>query len=453
MSHQQIFKLVTRLLFAIAIILGTNILFAQDQWPRFRGPGGKGIGQTNPSIPLVWDREKNVSWVIDVPGWGWASPVVMGDRVFITTVVSDEAITEPSKGLYLGRGVREPEKSMHHWLVLCYDLKTGKELWRDEAHTGLPQVPRHPKSTYAAETPVTDGERLFVLFGDVGLWCYSLDGEKLWEKPIEAKKTFFDYGAAASPVVHDDQVFVVYDNLEESWIAAFDTKTGEERWRTPRDEKRSWATPLVWQNKLRTELVVPGLRSNRSYSLDGKLLWEFNGQMSTLVIPSPFSAHGMVYIASGYVGDSHRPTFAVKPGAEGEIATSEQFEDSPWIAWYQPTASAYNTSQIVVDDYLYTLYDQGFITCHNAVTGEEIFGKQRLPKGASFTSSPWSVNDKIFCLSEDGDTFVLQVGPEYKLLHTNPLDELCLACPAVVNGSHLIRTASHLYCISTEEEK
>ena len=436
----------------LAWILTSFNLLAQDRWPRFRGPEGRGVGQPNANIPIEWNREMNVQWTAKIPGWGWASPVVEGDRVFISTVVSDEKNRSPAKGLYLGQGVREPSKGIHRWLVLCFDLNTGKELWRDEAHRGVPLIPRHPKSTYAAETPATDGEQLYVLFGDLGLWCYSLDGEKRWERRIEPRKTFFDYGAAASPVVHNDQVFVVYDNLEDSWIAAFDTQTGEERWKVSRDEKRSWSTPLVWKNELRTELVVPGLRRNRSYSLNGELLWEFDGQMSSLVIPSPFPAHGMVYLASGYVGDSHRPTFAIKPGAIGRFAENESFEESTPIAWYQPTASPYNTSQIVVNEYLYTLYDQGFLTCHNAITGEEIYGKTRLPNGASFTASPWSVNDKLFCLSEDGETFVIQVGPTYNLIAQNSLDELTLACPAVVNGKHLIRTATKLYCIGQSTE-
>jgi outer membrane protein assembly factor BamB len=175
--------------------------------------------------------------------------------------------------------------------------------------------------------------------------------------------------------------------------------------------------------------------------------------MSSLVIPSPFAANGMVYLSSGYVGDSHRPTYAIKPGGHGNLTEGESIETSPWIAWYQPTASPYNTTQIAVGKFLYTLYDQGFLTCHDALNGEEIFGKQRLPAGASFTASPWAVNDKLYCLSEDGETFVFQIGPEYKLLARNPLEELSLACPAVVRGKHLIRTASKLYCISEKDKQ
>jgi len=243
-------------------------------------------------------------------------------------------------------------------------------------------------------------------------------------------------------------VFVVYDNLEESWIAAFDAKTGEERWRTPRQETHSWATPLVWINDVRTEIVVPGQKRNRSYSLDGKLLWEFDGRMSSLVIPSPFAAHGLCYIASGYVGDNHRPTFAIKPGATGDITPTGEFTDSEFIAWYQGKSSPYNPSQIVYGDYLYTLYDQGFLTCHDAKTGAEVYGKKRFSPGGSFTSSPWAYNGHLFCLSEDGLTYVVKAGPEFEIEERNPLDELCISCPAIVGNKLLIRTASKLYCVT-----
>lgn len=441
-----------RLTVSVLFLATVSALPAEEHWPRFRGPGGRAVAVDNPSLPTRWSTTDNVHWVSDVPGWGWASPVIWEDKVFISTVISEGEERKPSKGLYLGQGVREPSQGIHRWLVLCFDLETGKELWRHEAHKGQPKVPRHPKSTYAAETPTTDGQRLYVLFGDVGMYGYSLTGELLWTHPIEPRKTFMDYGAAASPVVHEDQVFFVYDNLEDSWIAALDTKTGKQRWRQARDEKRSWATPLIWENTERTEIVVPGMNRNRSYSLRGDLLWEFDGQMSSLVIPSPFAAHGLLYLASGYVGDRHRPTFAVKPGGSGDLVMDDDYSASPHIAWYQPKASPYNTSQIVVGEYLYTVYDQGFITCHNARTGDEVYAKHRFPKGSTFTASPWSYNGKIFCLSEEGDTHVLNAGPEFQLLATNALDELCMACPAVANNKLLIRTASKLYCLTNTPE-
>lgn len=420
----------------------------QENWPRFRGPNADGVAPDNARLPTTWTTTDNVKWVADVPGWGWSCPIVSGNRVFLTSVVGDEENLTPSKGLYLGQGVRDPAKGLHHWMVYCFDLNTGEKLWQHEAHAGEPKVPRHPKSTYAAETPTTDGERLFVLFGDLGLYCYDLNGKPAWSQPIEPKKTFFDYGAAASPVVVNGQVIVVYDNLEESWIAAFDTKTGDERWRTPREETHSWATPFVWKNELRTEIVVPGKKRNRSYSLGGQLLWEFDGNMSNLVIPSPFAAHGLCYIASGYIGDNHRPTFAVRPGASGDIAPEGDFEASEFIAWYQGKSSPYNPSQIVYGDYLYTLYDRGLLTCHDANTGEEVYGKQRFSPSGSFTASPWAGNGFLFFLSEEGLTYVVKAGPDFEIVETNQLDELCLASPAVVGDKLLIRTASRLYCLT-----
>ena len=228
--------------FVSSLALLSSQAIAQN-WPQFRGEGSSGVAADNPALPMTWDKDQNVVWKTKIPGLGWACPVVFGDRVFVSTVSSDGENEGPSAGLYLGKGVREPAKGEHHWLVYCFDLNTGKEIWKREVHTGQPVVPRHPKSTYAAETPTTDGERLFVLFGDLGLWCFDFEGNELWKRSIEPQKTFFDYGAAASPVVHDGQVIVVYDNLEDSWICSFGSVTGKDNWRKNRDEQRSWATP------------------------------------------------------------------------------------------------------------------------------------------------------------------------------------------------------------------
>lgn len=430
-------------------------LIPQENWTRFRGDNADGVAVDDPRYPMVWDKQTNCDWVAEVPGLGWSCPVIIDGKVFVTSVVSDEENVKPKAGLYLGRGVRDPGKGIHRWKVFCFDLETGEKLWEDEAHTGEPVVPRHPKSTYAAETPATDGERLFVLFGDLGLFCYDFEGNQLWHEMIDPRKTFYDYGSASSPVVHGNQVIVLYDNLEESWIASFDTSTGSRNWKTLRDEERSWATPFIWENELRTEIVVPGKNRNRSYSLEGKLLWEFDGEMSNLVIPSPFAAHGMCFIASGYFGDAHRPTFAIRPGASGDLTPDKRrgWADNPYIEWYQGTSAPYNTTQIVYGDYLYTLYDMGFLTCHNAMTGELVYDKQRFNPRGSFTSSPWACNGHIFCLSENGLTYVVKAGPEFEVIGTNDLDELCIATPGLSDGNLVIRTASKLYCLTNSGKK
>jgi outer membrane protein assembly factor BamB len=435
---------------SLLILIVTTHAAAGENWPRFRGPNADGVAVDDPRLPETWSKTEHVSWVADVPGWGWACPIVWENKVFLTTVVDEGENERPKKGLYNGRGNDTPNKGLHRWLVYCFDANTGHVLWKHEAHTGEPKVPRHPKSTYASETPTTDGKRLYVLFGDMGLYCYDLNGKQLWSHKIEPKKTKSDYGTAASPIVHQGQVIILYDNLEESYLASFDAETGELIWRTERDETSTWATPFIWKNELRTEIVTCGERKNRSYDLSGKLLWEFDGRMSSNVIPSPFAAHGMLYITSGYFQDPHRPVFAIEPGASGDIALRDGARSNEFIKWYQPKAGPYNPSPIIYGNYYYTLYDRGFLTCHDAITGARLYGKKKFARGSSFTASPWAYNGKIFFLSEDGDTHVIEAGSELRVIGKNSLDELCLSTPAIADGKLYIRTASQLYCIAKE---
>ena len=433
-------------------LLTRSLATVEENWPRFRGEDATGVAPDNEGLPIEWSSTRNVSWIADVPGWGWSSPIVWQDKVFLTTVVSDKENLAPQKGLFLGQTVFEPHQGPHHWLVFCFDLKTGRELWKHEAHTAHPEISRHRKSTYASETATTAGQRVYVLFGDLGLYCYDMDGKQLWSQPIQPRETIHGWGAAASPVVHDGQVFVVYDNMEESWIASFDAQNGSERWQLPRDETYSWATPFVWKNEFRTEIVVLGARRIRSYSPNGHVLWDFDGLMSNIVIASPFAAHGLCYVASGKEGDRQRPTLAIKPGGVGDIAPNGVRDHNEFIAWYQPRSGPYSTSQIVYGDYLYTCYDGGFVTCHNAKTGERVYGRQRFTPGGSFTSSPFAYNGHLFFLSEDGLTYVVKAGPEFEIVARNDLGELCMACPAIVGSRLLIRTASKLYCMTKGAE-
>ncbi len=423
---------------------------AQDSWTRFRGVDGNSAVADNPRLPDTWDQTTNVKWKATIPGSGWGSPIVWGERVFVSAVRSDDEYEKPKAGLYLGGGRGEPPDTVHHWMVYCLNLADGKILWQHEAHTGKPQIPRHPKSTYAAETPTTDGQRLYVLFGDVGLYCYDFDGKPLWTHAIEPKKTKFGYGAAASPVVQGDQVIFVYDNDEESYIMALDSATGQPRWKTSRDETTTWATPLVWQHDGETEIVVPGQKENRSYKPDGQLKWHFNGKMSVLTIPSPLVADGLLYITSGYFQDPKRPVFAIRPGASGDITLADGETANESIVWSLDKMGPYNPSPIVYSGLYYTLLDRGMLTCHDAKTGELVFDRTRFPQGATFTASPWAYNGKLFFLDENGTTYVMPVGREFNVERTNALDELTLASPAIVQGKLLLRTASQVYCVSNE---
>lgn len=416
-------------------------------WPQFRGAGSPGLAD-HPGLPDRWSTNENVAWRTGVPGRGWSSPIIWGNRVFLTTVISDTELETPKKGLYLGGERKEIPQATNRWLVLGYDLDSGRELWRREAHAGMPPNRLHLKNTYASETPVTDGERVFAYFGNVGLFCYDLVGKPLWFTNWPVVKTRAGWGAAASPALHRDRLFIVNDNDEKSFVVALDTKTGRELWRAERDEKSNWATPFVWQNEQRTELITCGTKRVRSYDLDGKLLWELGG-MSSIVIPTPFARSGLLYLGSGYVLDSVRPLFAIKPGAAGDISLKPGETNNAFIAWHQPTAAPYNTSPLVYGDYLYVLYDFGFLGSYQALNGRAVYEKQRIRETGvtAFTASPWAANGKVFALSEEGDTFVFQAGSEYKLLHKNSLAEMCMATPAIVGDRLLIRTISNLYCL------
>ena len=445
----------TALLAKGSSLAGTLVLLTAAQtlaadsspnWPQFRGPGARGVAD-HPNLPDRWGTNQNVAWQVEVPGRGWSSPIVWGDRVFLTTVVSDGATEPPKKGLYFGGERKEVSRAEHRWLVLCYDLKSGRELWRREAHRGTPPNPLHVKNTYASATPVTDGERVVAAFGNVGLFCHDLEGRLLWSTNWPPVKTRNGWGSAASPVLHDGRVFFVNDNDEQSFAVALEVKTGRQLWRVERDEKSNWATPYVWRNERRTELITPGTKRVRSYDLEGHLLWELGG-MSSIVIPTPFADSGLLYLSSGYVGDKVRPVFAIKPGASGDMSLQPGQTTNAFIAWFQPTAGPYNPSPLLYDGYFYVLFDFGFLSCHDGRTGRPVFEKQRVRTGpTSFTASPWAANGKIFALSEDGDTFVFQAGPEYKLLHTNSLDEMCLATPALAGDRLLLRTLTKLYCL------
>lgn len=433
----------------IGFALLTAALFGEGvdaPWPQFRGPQSGGIVADDPALPDRWSATENVLWKMDIPGTGWSSPVVAGNRVFVTTVIPSAAQEAPKRGLYFG-GERKAPSDEHRWVVYAVDFNTGKVAWEREVFRGVPPLSRHLKNSYASETPATDGERVYAYFGNVGLFVLDMNGKPLWSKRFDPVKTRYGWGTAASPVLDRGRIYLVNDNDDHSFLTAIDKKTGETIWKVDREEASNWSTPFIWESGKRTEIVTTGTRRVRSYDLDGKVLWELSG-MSSIVIPTPFTRHGLLYIASGYVGDQSRPVYAIRPGATGNISLGAGETGNAFVAWSLPQGAPYNPSPLVYGDYYYTLLDRGFVTAHDAKTGREVYGKQRLdPAAGAFTSSPWAYNGKLFLLSEDGDTFVVAAGPEYKLLWKNSLDEMCMATPAIARGSLVIRTSGKLYRI------
>ena len=414
---------------------------ASDNWPRFRGPDGTAVVDDDPGLPETWSANENVAWKTPIPGRGWSSPIVWGDRVFLTSVVADEDYEGPRPGLYLPETGNEtppdPPPGIHHWMVFCFDLGTGEPIWQRTAHAGPVASTIHPKNSFASATPVTDGERVYALFGNLGLFAYDLDGNLVWARPVEHHMDFWGWGAGSSPTLLDDQVLVMHDNDEESYLASFDTSNGEPNWRVERDEVSAWSTPFIWRNDLRTEIVTVAKTQVRSYDPSGNLLWWFAGRMTNVTVPTPIPGDGILYVSSGYVGNNHRPVYAVLPGAEGDITLGPNQRANEYIRWYYT----------LYRGIYYTLHDRGFFTAHDARTGRTVYDRVRIERGATFTSSPWAYNGRIFALSEEGDTYVIAAGPEFDVLGKNVLGEMALASPAVVGRTLLLRTASHLYAI------
>ena len=421
---------------------------AADNWPGFRGLRA-GVADDDPTLPETWSQTENVAWRIPVPGRGWSSPIVWDDLIIVTSVINDGTTVDPLIGLYdghVGEGIPATE---HRWMVYGIDFTDGHIRWEREVHRSVPETSKHGKNSYASETPVTDGERIYVYFGTIGLFSFDMNGEPVWShdlEPVQAR----GWGTAASPVLHDGRLYIVNDNEGQSYIAAFDSATGERIWQVDRDEGSNWSTPFVWENDIRTEIVTAGTDKVRSYGLDGSLLWELSG-MTWITSLTPFAAHGLLYVSSGFLGDAFRPLYAILPGAIGDISLTDGRTRNEYISWSNGKLGTYNTSALVYDDILYTLLDRGFFLSHDARTGEEIYSRRRIARRpTTFSASPWAYNGKIFAISEEGETFVIRAGPEYEVLGSNALDEMTLTTPAVSQGSVIIRTISHLYRIAED---
>ena len=439
-----------RLLLAAALLFfscSARPALADDgNWPAFRGPAARGVA-LGAGLPDRWSATENVAWKTDLAGRGWSSPVVWGDKIFLTTCESTGEVEEAKKGLYFGGDRAEPSDATHRWKVLCLDLESGSIRWEKIVHEGKPKQPIHVKGSYAAETPVVDGDRLWCLFGNVGLFCLDHDGNQQWRRELPSHAMRNGWGTAASPALHAGRIYLVDDNQEASGIVALDAATGAEIWKTDRDEKSNWATPFVWVTPERTEIVTAGTGKVRSYDTDGKLLWSLQG-MSSITIATPYELDGLLCVSSGYVMDRSKPLYAIRPGASGDISLAPDATSNAAIAWSQPSAAPYNPSTVALDGRVYVLHDRGFLAAYAGSDGRELFSPQRIPEGRAFTASPWGADGKVYCLNEDGVTFVFQGGDSFAPLHTNTLaeDDMCMATPALAGERLLVRTAARVYC-------
>ncbi|MCI0741527.1 MAG: PQQ-binding-like beta-propeller repeat protein [Gemmataceae bacterium] len=423
------------------LLILAPIVSAQTNWPQFRGAKVDGLGE-GATLPDTWSTTENVVWKVDLPGWGWSSPVIWEKRIFVTAAVHDGPRDKMFAGGYPGGFVKPTNE--HRWMTYCLDFDTGKIVWEREAHKGLPPQPRHPRNSYASETPVCDGERLYVYFANIGVFCYDLDGKPLWEKRWDSYPMRGGWGTGTSPVLHKDRLVIVNDNEKESFMVALDKTSGKQIWRIERAEKSNWATPYVWENELRTEIVTIGTNKARSYDLEGKVLWELGGTDGWgLVSQIPMSKHGLLYLGAGY---HYGALYAIRPGASGDISLKPGETKNKWIAWSQPRGSSIHPGYLISGERLFVLYDSGLLACSNAKTGATIFPRERLDQGIGrFYASPWAYNGKVFLLNEDGTTWVVEDGPTFNIIGQNRLDDFAWATPAISRGSLFMRTYTKLY--------
>lgn len=493
-------------LLAVSIVLGLVVpVFAAEpaadraqNWPTWRGPNFNGVApQGNP--PTEWSDDSNIKWKVEIPGLGNATPIIWNDRIFILTAIDTGASTKeagqnesgnekkeddkaaevserkaeagkdqdesadppkrgrgprgrggPRGGRGGGRGMRsEAPTSKHQFVVLCLNRVDGKEIWRRVAKEAVPHEGfRVGDNSYASGSPITDGHHLYVSFGSYGVFCFDLDGKQLWEKNLGKMETRNGFGEGSSPMLHGDRVVVNWDHEGDSFIVALDAATGDQKWKVERDEKTSWATPLVVESNGHTQVIVNATNRVRSYDLaDGSLIWECGGQ-TTNAIPSPLLFGENVIVMSGFRGSA---VFSIPLSSKGDLTESEK------LTWhldgntsYRP-GTPYVPSALLYDDTLYFLKsNDAILTSMSAVDGKVHYDKKRLEGLRQIYASPVGAAGRVYITGRDGTTAVLKHGTEFELIAKNSLDEKIDASPAIVGGELYLRGKQHLYCIATK---
>jgi len=451
---------------ALTALLLSPVLAADGDWPYWRGP--QSDGNARGDAPLRWSDTENIAWKADIPGRGHSSPVIWGDRIFLTTAIRvgpepaapppppppPAGAQGPGSGGPGGPGRRGPggpggfpgfggggPQAEHQFVVMALDRKSGKLLWQKTVKTATPHEGFHRQyGSFASNSPVTDGKLLYAFFGSRGLYCLDLDGRPIWEKDFGvAMKMRLGFGEGMAPVLDGDRLIVVFDQEGGSFMVTLDKATGKEIWRVNRDEGTNWAAPLVVTHGGRKQIVVSATSKVRGYDYDsGKLLWEAGG-LGANTIPAPVAHNGMVIAMSGYRNPN---LLAIKLGREGDLTGTDA------IAWTNVKGNSYTPSPVLHGGKLYMLTDNGQLSCLNAATGEPHYLQTRLPKPYNFKSSPVAVNGKLYLASENEDVIVVKMGETFEVLATNTLkDQTFIATPAVAGGEIYLRGQNHLFCV------
>ena len=408
-------------------------------WPAWRGPSRTGSAPGgNP--PVEWSETKNVRWKKAVPGLGLSSPIVWGERLFLTTAVSTGEKVEgvPPAGR---RGGIPPDQVLSYE-VHALDRADGSAIWKRSVLTEAPHEGHHPDGTWASGSPVTDGEVLIAFFGSRGLFAFDLDGKELWRRDFGDMRTRLGFGEGSSPALHGARVFVIWDHEDDSFVVALDKNSGEEVWRRDRDEMTAWTTPLVVEHGGRTQVITSATNRVRAYDADtGESIWQATG-MTLNAIPSPVYSDGVVYLTSGFRGSK---LLAVRlDGAAGDISGTEN------VVWSVDRDTPYVPSPLLHDGVIYFLKsNRGILSAFDAKTGEALYANQRLGTVRNVYASPVAVADRVYFTSRDGEFLVAKAGPTFEVLAENELNDRFDASPAIVGDEMYLRGRSNLYCIAT----
>ncbi len=443
---------IASLLFLAALIsakLPASLSMAEDHWPQWRGPFFNGMARGG--APTEWSDTKNIKWKAPIAGRGFSTPIIWGDKIFLTTAVPtgklDAAVAEAGSQRRTNPNGGSGEGQEHKFIVLCVDRKTGKTLWEQVAKTAVPHEGYHRAyGSLASSSPVTDGQFVFVSFGSRGIYCYDLNGRLIWEKDLKVKMQMRNqFGEGSAPVLAGDSLIVNFDQETGSFIIALDKRTGKELWRKNRDEVSTWANPLLVEHKGRRQLVVSATGKTRAYDpASGKVIWEAAG-LGLNAIPAPVWQGDLVYVMTG-----HRDPklMAIRLGREGDLTGTEA------IVWSQTRGTSYTPSPVLHDGKFYALTDTAMLSCFDAATGKPFYHQQRLPQADNFKASPVGADGKLYLASENGAVYVIRMGEKFEVLATNLLDDqFFVASPVVVAGELYLRSQSHLFCVSDHAAK
>lgn len=416
-----------------------------NNWPQWRGPLNSGVSESG-DPPETWSETKNIKWKVAIDGNGTSTPIIWEDKVFLLTAIKtnekDTSIPDPEDQPKTNFFDVKRPNAVHEFVVLCLDRNTGQEIWRDIATKKIPHAGAHHDNDLASASPTTDGERLFCWFGSAGLFCYDLDGKKLWERDLGEAKVGSSLGEGSSPVLYGDKLVIVRDYSHQGSVEVLETTTGKSLWRKDRDEDNAWATPLVIEHSGRTQVITSASQFVRSYDLNtGDMIWQCSGLTGNCT-PCPQVEGDYVICMSGYQGYA---AMAIPLTETGDISKSDK------IRWSMNKGTPYVPSAVLYDGLLYfNQSNQAILRCVDSKSGELQFGPQRVDGISNLYASPVAANGRVYFVGRAGTTVVLNRSRSYQPIATNELDERFDASPAIAGKELFLRGSKHLYCIAEE---